>query len=118
VTVNDLSIGTHEIVASYFGDATYPGTDSVSVAQDVQPLPPVIAKFTPHDGTVGQKVTILGRNLASVSGVTFDSTPARVLTDSPTEITVRVPHGVHSGFIQIMTAGGIATSTKKFLVLP
>jgi hypothetical protein len=116
VTVNDLSIGVHDILASYFGDATYPGADSVPLAQDVLPLPPQIRTFTPKDGMLRQRVAILGSNLASASEVTFDGTQARVLTDTSTEFTVRVPNGAHTGFIQVTTAGGTATSIEKFRV--
>jgi Bacterial Ig-like domain (group 3) len=117
-TVDDLSLGTHAVVASYMGDATYPAADSVLLEQVVQPLPPTIRMFTPDAGTVHQKVSVLGSNLSSLSSVAFDGTPARVLTDTTAEVTVRVPPGAHSGVIQITTAGGTATSTKRFRVLP
>jgi len=77
----------------------------------------VIGRFTPKDAKVGQKVTIFGSNLASASLVAFDGTQARVVTDTSTEITVRVPHGAHTGFIQVTTPGGTATTTKKFRVV-
>jgi hypothetical protein len=118
VTVDNLSIGTHDIVASYLGDATYPAADSAPQAQDVLPPPPVISKFTPKDGPVGQKVTIFGSNLASASRVALGVTQVHVLTDTSTEITVRVPHGAHTGTIQVTAPGGTATSTKMFRVKP
>jgi hypothetical protein len=115
-TVNDLSVGSHNLVAAYAGDSSYLSSESALLLQTVRPLAPTLSHFTPKRGKAGQPVTIFGTNLASASRVSFDGTPAPPITDVSGEITIDVPVGAHSGAIQVTTPGGTVTSAKKFRV--
>jgi uncharacterized protein (TIGR03437 family) len=64
---------------------------------------------------VGKKVVIVGTNLAGAQ-VMFNGTPATLLTDTATKITTTVPVGATTGTLQVMTAGGSATSSTAFKV--
>lgn len=76
---------------------------------------PTITEVKPPKGKVGTKVTIMGTNLASAQ-VTFNGVSAAPLTDIATEITLRVPAGATTGYIQIRTGGGFVSSKQKFKV--
>lgn len=72
----------------------------------------------PAAGKVASTVKILGTNLAGVTAVTFEGTPAAFVLVSPTEIATAVPAGARSGTIQVATAGGKLSSIAPFVVLP
>jgi hypothetical protein len=81
--------------------------------------PPTISSFTPTSGKVGTPVTITGTNFFNVQSVMFNGASASSFSlTSPTTLTTTVPPAATSGPISITTAGGTATSTGHFLVLP
>jgi N-acetylneuraminic acid mutarotase len=79
---------------------------------------PLITGFLPAGAVVGTLITISGRNLANVTAVEFNGTPAAFNQISPTSITAVVPVGATSGRIRISTADGDFTSRPRFRVLP
>ena len=80
---------------------------------------PVLNDFTPAQGSVGQSVRLLGENFLTVSGVSFNGTPATFHTDSSTQITTVIPTGATTGPITLTdTLGDRATSSGIFTVVP
>lgn len=77
--------------------------------------PTVISTFNPTLGGVGTPVTISGFNFASPT-VTFNGTPATVRTSTAGSITVDVPAGATSGYIEVSGANGTDTSYEPFTV--
>jgi len=77
---------------------------------------PTITKVKPAKGKVGKKVTIKGTNLSSALSVKFHGVTAIFTADTATEITTKVPMGATTGHVTVTTAGGTATSVKKFKV--
>ena len=91
------------------GTATSPASFTVVPA-------PGVSGFTPPSGPVGTTVTISGSNLAKATGVTFNGTSTTIITDTATQITVKVPTGATTGKIAVKTAGGTGTSATNFTV--
>lgn len=96
-----------------------PATDT---SRAIAPLP-TITDFSPNVADSGQTITIRGTNLRSTSGsastsdsttVLLGTTPARVLSQSDTELTVLIPSNTASGLITITTPAGTVTSQFPF----
>ncbi|WP_188500819.1 IPT/TIG domain-containing protein [Pontibacter amylolyticus] len=82
-------------------------------------------EFNPTKTGAGKTITIFGENLASVSRVVFagaegegvDGTNLVAITD--TELTVTVPVGAATGFLQLIAPGEkSATSSQEFEFVP
>jgi hypothetical protein len=67
---------------------------------------------------VGAAVAILGTDLTSATGVTFNGTTAAFSIVSASEITTTVPTGATTGFVEVTTSGGTLKSNTKFKVTP
>lgn len=78
--------------------------------------PTVITTFNPTLGTVGSQVTISGFNFGTSPTVSFNGTPATVQSSSANSITVTVPSGATSGFIEVQGARGTDASYEPFTV--
>ena len=79
---------------------------------------PTITSFTPASGPVGTLVTITGTNLSSPTAFTIGGTAAIVISNSGTTLVGFVMPGSVTGIISITTAGGTATSSGNFTVIP
>ncbi len=76
-----------------------------------------IVLVDPPGGVSGTQVEILGRGFSNVAGqnqVTINGLGANVLLASPCRLTIEVPSGVTSGFINITTPSGSAVSSSPF----
>ena len=77
-----------------------------------QPLPG-ITSVSQLAGNPGDVITITGTTFNGLSSVTFGTLPAKVVTSTPTVITVQVPSGLTAGRILVTTAatkgGGVGT---------
>lgn len=77
-----------------------------------QPIPG-ITTVSQLAGNPGDVITITGTTFNGLSGVSFGTVPATVLTKSPTVITVKVPSGVTAAHLLVTTAatkgGGVGT---------
>lgn len=77
-----------------------------------QPLPG-ISSVSQLAGNAGDVITINGTTFNGLTGVSFGTTAGKVLTNTPTVITVQVPTGVRYGPILVTTAatkgGGVGT---------
>ncbi|MFE3887705.1 beta strand repeat-containing protein [Streptomyces lydicus] len=69
---------------------------------------PVLSSLSPASGPTagGNVVTINGANLSGASSVLFGGSPATVLTNTATQITVSAPAGVGAVSVTVTTAGG------------
>ena len=65
---------------------------------------------------MGTTVTITGQNFTKKSRVSFNGTPAAVVSQTATEIVTTVPGGASDGHITVTTRAGTATSPKIFKV--
>lgn len=76
-----------------------------------------IVLIDPSGGVSGAQVEILGRGFSNVAGqnhVTINGLAATVLLASPCRLTIEVPSGVTSGFINITAPSGSAVSSSPF----
>ncbi|MFQ5657522.1 MAG: RHS repeat-associated core domain-containing protein, partial [Candidatus Methylomirabilales bacterium] len=118
--VTGVSTGGTNLTASALGFAD--ATVGVVVTLPV----PTITDFTPGSGRVGDTVTITGTgfrptaadNIVSFTGPNNTRVTTPVTTATRTQLTVTVPDGAITGPLQVVTAGGTATSTGSFIVLP
>jgi DNA/RNA endonuclease G (NUC1) len=78
--------------------------------------PTVITTFNPTLGAIGTPVTISGFNFGGSPTVNFNGTPATIQSSTANSITVNVPSGATSGFIQVQGSGGTDTSYEPFTV--
>ncbi len=79
----------------------------------VAPVPPVIESLSELSGCVGTSLTITGTDLAGATLVTMGGTPVTVTNNTATTVTVTVGTGT-SGFVEVTTLAGTATSPKEF----
>jgi hypothetical protein len=96
------------------GEQANRGTHYHTLAVSSAPPSPSIGALQPRSAPVGTEVTIRGVRLSGATGVTFNGTAAVIATDTADEITTTVPAGATTGFVQVTTAGGTATSPKPF----
>jgi uncharacterized repeat protein (TIGR03803 family) len=97
------------------------GTDQGDVIQVVNglvPPSPVITRFSPTSGLVGSEVTITGKNFVGTKIVAFNGTAATFTVKSASSLIATVPVGATTGHVSLTNAGGTATSTGTFTVLP
>jgi hypothetical protein len=76
--------------------------------------PPLVNTFSPAAGGPNDEVTIKGDYYKGVTEVRFDNTVATIISSTQTEIKVKVPAGVSSGYIYVTTPVGTAKSTNPF----
>jgi dienelactone hydrolase len=103
------------------GVQTGPVAVTNSVGTGIAPLdfvarPPGIDGFGPQIGVTGTLVTIDGSNFAGDLQVTFNVTPAPVISSTSSRIWVQVPDGAESGPIMVANPVGTATSDGDFTV--
>jgi uncharacterized repeat protein (TIGR03803 family) len=69
-------------------------------------------------GKVGSTVQILGDNLSSATGVTFNGVAAAFTVASPTLIEATVPAGGTTGIVEVTTSSRTLKSNTRFVVRP
>ncbi|MEJ5993812.1 IPT/TIG domain-containing protein [Pedobacter sp. Du54] len=79
----------------------------------LQPLP-LITGFNPAAGAPNDEITINGDYFKGVTEVRFDNTVATIVSSTQTEIKVKIPAGVTSGYIYATTPVGTAKSADPF----
>ena len=79
-------------------------------------LAPFVA-LQPTIGQAGTPVTILGTNLTGATRVTFNGTPATILTNTGSAITTTVPAGATTGTVQVTVGGNNLISNTNFQVV-
>ena len=61
-------------------------------------------------------MTITGKNLSGASQVTIGGTKQKIVSNSDTQIVVKVKAGTTSGPISVTTSAGTATTSSSFTV--
>ena len=78
-----------------------------------------VADFTPVQSAIGATVNIFGSGfdpIAANNTVTFNGSPAAIVSASPTTLVATVPASATSGKIAVSNALGTAMSSRDFLV--
>ena len=78
-----------------------------------------ILAFIPTHGEAGTQVTIEGQGFGASpasDSVTFNGTPATVVSTSATQIVTMVPAGATTGPISVSTGGNTAVSATPFVI--
>lgn len=76
-----------------------------------------ILSFSPQTGTVGDQVTFQGVGLDTISTVSFNGTPAQIVSSSPNSLTTAVPSGATTGLITISGVRGTVSASSSFTVV-
>jgi len=71
----------------------------------------------PAIGQVGAPVTILGTNLTGATNLTFNGTPATILSNTGSAIATTVPAGASTGTVQVTVGGNNLISNAGFQVV-
>lgn len=75
-----------------------------------------ITNISPGSGVVGTPVVIRGTNFNGTVRVTFNGIDAPFTLTSANQLTATVPAGTATGPVEIIAAGGLATSSGNFTV--
>lgn len=75
---------------------------------------PKVEDFSPAAGAAGDEVTIVGNYFKGVTEVTINGVAATIVSNTQTEIKVKVPTGVTYGAVVVTTPVGSVTATKTF----
>lgn len=103
--------------SGFFRLTTPAGTTTSAMAfQVTTPNLPEIGGFDPISGPAETRVEIVGSNLGTATGVTFNGTPANFEPPQANRIFARVPAGATTGQIRVTTPAGTATSFASFAV--
>jgi uncharacterized repeat protein (TIGR03803 family) len=111
------SDGTLYITTSTTTNGTDQG-DVIQIANGLAAPAPTIIKFAPTSAKVGKTVTITGTHFVGTTRVAFNGTSATFTIRSTTSMVATVPSGATTGPITVTNAGGTATSSTSFTVLP
>ena len=76
-----------------------------------------ILSFSPSVGTIGDKVTLTGVGLNTATSVSFNGTPAQILSTSANSLVAVVPDGATTGLITLSGARGTAVTATAFTVV-
>lgn len=89
---------------------------AVASPAGVKVRPVSVATFSPTQGPMGTKVTIVGSGFSGATKVAFHGVAASYNVVSSTRITATVPCGTTEGRITVSTPNGRAVSTKSFRI--
>ncbi|MDX2196224.1 MAG: FG-GAP-like repeat-containing protein [Cytophagales bacterium] len=109
------------IVANISFNSTISGSVSVLTrggnVTSAYTAPPIITSFNKIQGAIGIDVRVNGLNLSGISQVVFNGITASG-TNFGSYITVNVPAGATTGYVNISNAAGTAISPDVFSVIP
>jgi uncharacterized repeat protein (TIGR03803 family) len=102
----------------FYGETNSGGANSLGAlfSFDVH-LKPFVSVL-PTSGKVAKPIGILGSGFTGTTAVMFNGTSATYSVVSDTYISVTVPSGASTGFVSVVTPGGILKSNVKFRVTP
>jgi Leucine-rich repeat (LRR) protein len=75
--------------------------------------PPLIASFTPTQGSTGSTIIIAGTNFVNIDSVRFGGVRAMISSSNATQIVAVVGTGA-SGIVEVFTRQGVASSVGQF----
>jgi hypothetical protein len=112
VPANMLSVGTHNLIAVYGGDANFAASESAPYMQTVLVD---VTGISPSGGpaTGGTTVTITGAGFTGATAVDFGTTPASSFTvnSTGTQITALDPAGTGTVDVTVVTPGGTSVTS-------
>lgn len=111
-----LWISSSDITAGPDGAMWFTSPVTNTIGRITTPVTPSIFSKTPASGSPGTQVIISGRNLAHATQVSFNGTPAAIISDASTYVVAIVPAEATSGRIAVTTPAGTATSKGWFTV--
>jgi YD repeat-containing protein len=76
-----------------------------------------VLSFTPQVGTIGDPVTLTGVGLDTASSVSFNGTPAQIVSATPGSLVTSVPDGASTGLITLSGVRGTSTTATAFQVV-
>jgi YD repeat-containing protein len=76
-----------------------------------------VLAFTPQIGTIGDQITFTGVGLDTVSSISFNGTPAQIISATASSLTARVPDGASTGLITLSGVRGTTTTATPFTVV-
>ena len=107
-------------VISPTGEASvyeYDAAGNFTAIKRLTPNDLAILTFAPAHGPAGMQVTIYGTGFnQGVSAVSFNGTPANIISTNPVTVVAIVPEGATTGPITVVTPRGTVTSTKDFVI--
>ena len=104
------------IAAGSDGALWFSNQTNSSIGRITTSVTPEIKSFSPTSGAAKQKVTITGKNLAGASAAAVNGTKEKIVSDSATQIVMKIKAGTTTGPITVTTPAGTATSASNFLV--
>jgi streptogramin lyase len=104
------------IAAGSDGALWFSNNGTTSVGRITTAVTPDVKSFTPSSGAVGQKVTVTGKNLDGATAAAVNGTNAKIVSDSATQIVIKLKAGSATGPITVTTPAGTATSATSFTV--
>lgn len=81
------------------------------------PPAPIIARFDPTSGELGDSIIISGSNLANALEVRIGGGLLQILSNTDTQIEAMVSLTARSGTVSVKTASGTVTTTDRFTVI-
>lgn len=120
-TVSDTEIRTIVPIETPSGLVTVTVFDKlIATSKDTLQIyqPPVIARLSEQNAVAGDKIIVDGRNLSTVSALTFGNVPAtfRVLSDTQIEAVVPLLSASAATTISVSSLGGNASASVPLFV--
>lgn len=115
-----LALINNGVIMGDSGITSVEGAYGLFLTPVALPGAPTIASLSPTSGAAGSAVTISGTNFVSGgTTVSFNGTLSTDVTVTDAgHLTAYVPSGATTGPVKIVTAGGTATGSTSFTVLP
>lgn len=76
-----------------------------------------VLSFSPQVGTIGDQITFVGVGLDTASSVSFNGTPAQIVSATPSSLVALVPDGASTGLITLSGVRGTSTTATAFNVV-
>ena len=96
-------------------DGKAAGTLFLLEAGESKPAPFIVG-FQPQSASVGQTVTVWGRNFVGTTGVTLNGASTNFQTAASGFVSFTVPEGAASSAITVTNAGGSTTSSGTLVI--
>jgi YD repeat-containing protein len=76
-----------------------------------------VLSFSPQVGTIGDQVTFVGVGMDTASSVSFNGTPAQIVSATPGSLIALVPDGATTGLITLSGVRGTTATATAFVVV-
>jgi len=117
---SDTSIGVTVPSAGTTGNVVVTASGGVTSNGVLFTIQPSITSLFPNSAAVGSTVNIAGSSMGgNIGSVSFNGVNAtQIVSWGPTSVTVFVPSGASTGNLVLTSAGGTASNTLNFSVVP